>query len=562
MRRLFAVLGAAVLIASLQGIAAPSSAQAFLGESLVVDGVGALTSGAEKVVKAPGFIGESIVKAGQAAGSEGASAAQSTWARAGMLPEIGVALGGFTAGWEIGTEICNASGIEGCFHLFGNGTAEDVRTVHETTAGGYPIGHWGWQSAGFVPGMPAGYVWFFGNGGSPPWFAVLGSRNATAAAHGGNCQGAADPPGSSVVVFKESIVWWCSGSGGEHVGGDSYYAYRYPMQGLSAGTNLTDNPAIPNLQVGGKPFAGNSGFAKAAQLPSVLKSTADGERLGQHIAHEISPETVPDPTAYHANGTVPNCGGLTYAQCTAKLEFEGLEAIKNTLGWQTAALGTAADRVVSTSPAAGASVSTHTKVTVTVNPALALMPVLVPEPEPHETYDHYVARLPAPLSPHRQTVPEAQIVPDAGPDAVLEVTPEPDTRADPQGETDLNIRTNPNDAPPIGGAGGGGTCTAGIGAVDWSPLNKPLGNKFPFGVFGFFVGWVQEWEAGEGTPPNWTLTLVPSGVFGSDGIDVHVNFAFLAPIVSICRVVFLFAAFVGLLWFLGTAAAKLQGDAS
>jgi len=552
------LLGAVALITVVLCVTAPRPAQAYIGQSLVEAGTGALTTGAEKVVQAGKFVPETVVEAGAAGGAAAATEAEGVFAGAGVLPAVITATGGFTAGWEVGTEICEVSGIEGCIHIFGNSASEDPSKTFEAS-GGFK-GRYEWKEIAFVHGLPggtalpAGYVFFFGTTGSPPWFTGLVSKDGQVC----NFPMWPDPPNSDIIGNYGNTLC-TSAATGKTIEIAQQWVYRYAMHGLNMGWNATDSPSIPNLSTSS--FSGNKKFGEASWLPAQLHASPAGEKVGQKLAHELSPKTVPDP--YATTGEVPNCGGLTYAQCAALLEGQGLEPVKNTLGWQTADLGTPADLVTQLAPATGSVVAVKSKVTVTVNPDEAGMPVLVPAPEAHETYDHYVARLPAALVPQRETVPEAQLVPDAGPDAVLDVTPEPETRADPDAETDLEVRTNPSDAPPIGGAGGGGTCSAGIGAVDWSPLNQPLGNRFPFGVFGFFAGWIADWEEGEGHAPEWSVTILPAGVFGrSSDMDINVDLAFMAPVVTVCRTVFLFAAFVGLLWFLGTAAAKLQGDNS
>lgn len=549
MWRLLVVLGAAALAwCLLANVAAPRPAQAFVGQDLVVDGAGKLTAAAETLLKQGKTIPEIVAEAkaagevggGLTGGAAGASGAASVFEAGAVVPVLGSVLA-FGAGVGIGSEICHVLGIDGCW-FYDNDGAEVVPKGGQWVSVGAPA-----PNASALAGTPPAFAWYW----APTGFAAgeIFAWNG----YGGYVVGGLEPPGSESGFNATTETF----EGGKHRGN----LYRYSLgQGRSLTYSATDDGGVPNFAYS-PPADWSERMADALTAPgSVGADPTLAPKVGQALAHRLD-GSVPDPLA--TEGLVPNCGGLTYAQCAAKLEGEGLVPVKNTLGWEAAVLAVGPDVVTQLAPAAGTKQVVGTSVVVTVNPAEAGMPVLVPEPEAHETYDHYVSRVPAALVPHRQTVPEAQIVPDAGPDAVLEVTPEPETRADPQGETDLNVRTNPHDAPPIGGAGGGGgTCNAGIGAIDWTPLNKPLGNKFPFGVFGFFVGWIQEWEAGEGTPPNWSFTLVPSGVFGSDGMEVHVDLAFLGPMVSVCRVVFLFAAFVGLLWFLGTAAAKLQGDSS
>lgn len=537
--RLVAVLGAAAFLFAVRLVAAPSPAQAFIGESLVIDAAGALTGPAETVLESPTFLTENVGEAAALGGSGEASGAAAVFEAAGVLPALGSVLA-FGAGVGVGSEICHVLGIEGCW--FFGATAEPPPVAQL---------HWFWIEHFVFAGQSFDYTWVSGKGVSGPYF-VDGVNGVPE-----GCTGNQPPAGWSRRALGAQRSITCP-VGGSVVAGETLYS-RDAMADRQLAYHATDDPSIPDYEPGGKPYEASSEWPQ--KLAAAIKGH-DGDaaaRVGQFLASRISGSGVADP--YAMEGAVPNCGGLTYAQCGALLEAEGLEPVRNTLGWQAADLGTAADLVVRTEPAAGRSVPLKSSVTVTVNPPAAGMPVVVPSWESHETYSHYAARLPSALVPHRREVGEANEDLEAGPEAVLGTSPQPGSRADPSAETDLDVRTNPITAPAPGS--GAGTCSAGVSAIDWSPLNQPLGSRFPFGVFGFFGGWISSWEAGSPSVPDWNLTILPAGVFGSQqGLHVHVDLAFMAPVVSVVRVVFLFAAFVGLLWFLATAAASLQGDSS
>lgn len=259
---------------------------------------------------------------------------------------------------------------------------------------------------------------------------------------------------------------------------------------------------------------------------------------------------------------VPDCAGLLYAACAERIENAGLKAEHQVLGWQEADPQAQPLQVEELHPARATEVEKGTAVKVVTNPDVSGMPIVIPQPGTNETYDEYAARLNPALVPNKVILSDANEDPYKGPNAVSRTNPAAGTRVNPAASTNVDVQVNPSDAPePIGG-GSPGACNAAVPSIDWTPLNQPLGQKFPFGVFGFFTGWLSSWETGSG-PPEWSVTFLPAGVFGSPhGLIAHINLGFMAPIVSVVRVVFLFAAFVGLLWFLATAAAKLQGDSS
>jgi hypothetical protein len=280
-------------------------------------------------------------------------------------------------------------------------------------------------------------------------------------------------------------------------------------------------------------------------------SEAEKARLGQHIASEIGGSNVHSP--YRTYVTVPNCDGLVYATCAKQLEEAGLEPHREDLNWSKVET-LKPNEVQELVPAKSSEVVKGTGVKVITNPQEADMPVVIPRPEREETYTHYIGRLSPALSPERVIVADPNVNATAGPAGVLSTQPAAGTQLNPHTQHAVEVQTNP-DTLPSGAVGGGvGSCNASVGSINWSPLNQPLGSKFPFGIFGFFVGWIGGWGIGSATP-EWAVHLTHSLV-------LHINLAVMAPVVEVVRVAILFASFVGLLWFLGTAAAKLQGDSS
>ncbi len=187
-------------------------------------------------------------------------------------------------------------------------------------------------------------------------------------------------------------------------------------------------------------------------------------------------------------------------------------------------------------------------------PADATIPdagkVTVPSPAVGETYAVYIARLEAlELIGSAQVLAESAIDTSKGPEEVTSTSPAAGTQVAP-GST-VAVRYNPATAP---AASALADCDATIDSVDLSPLNAPVGEKFPFGIFVFFVDWVGSWTTSV-SAPEFDFPLAGSLV-------LHVDFGVMAPLMGPVRLAIIFASFVGLLWFLGTAALRLNGDGS
>jgi hypothetical protein len=179
--------------------------------------------------------------------------------------------------------------------------------------------------------------------------------------------------------------------------------------------------------------------------------------------------------------------------------------------------------------------------------------ITVPAPAAGETYTAYVARLTElGLIGQAQELSETAIDTTKGPLEVTSTTPVAGTQLAP--DSPVKVRYNPADAPEAGGGPAPSSCEANVDAVDLAPLSVPAGDKFPFGIFVFFVDWVSTWSTTV-VAPVFDLPLAGS-------LELHVDLAVMEPLMGPVRVAIIFASFVGLLWFLGTAALKLQGDNS
>ena len=548
------VLAAAVCcIAVQQGVAA-STAQAFVGEGLVVKpgSPSTLTGPAETILTKPTFLPGTVAEAGAYGG-----AAESTGALAGASGLLGAgatALGAFGLGVGIGTLICHAVGIEGC--LFSSADSADPAV--ET-------GSWVFK----LPGQAVGDS---PTGPGLSWYAYIGGSIASlepgynGAPTSGGC-GETAIAGIDGFVSESEPFYTCKDSEAVKHYVPKARFYRYGMTNRSL-SHVTDSQAetlesegLVNSRV--EPEDGSTEGVAAALAGQEGNAAA---RLGEKIASEIEGSEVENP---YANLTVPSCEGLSAAACLELLEELGLTPSVAYLGWGSAvipdvnleepilSLEAQAEKVQSLSPTAGTKVVEGTKVTVTANPDLEGMPLIVPEdPAPGESAESYREKRLVPMAPgwtvKEEVLGEATLDTDYNPNAVVRPVPESGTRLDPETTPKTTVQVNPSTAPP--GGGGGGSCAGSYGAIDWAPLNIDVGNKFPFGVIAFFSGWIAEWETGESSP-EFDVTIV-------NDLTIHVALGWLSGTVTYVRLAMVFATFIGFLWFLATAGMKLQGDAS
>jgi PASTA domain len=271
---------------------------------------------------------------------------------------------------------------------------------------------------------------------------------------------------------------------------------------------------------------------------------------------------------------VPNCRGLTQAACVSAYQTAGFtgSVIPAVLAPADADLTLPADRIVSQSLVAGASVALATSLSIAVNPSAANMPVLVPAPQSHETYAHYIARLQdAGLLGQVNYLPDSSPDLAYGPDEVVRTNPRPGTRAVPG--TQVSVITNPHSAPDAGTApapGGGGSgvndtpdpnrpapgpdgrCGPAVPGLNLGPLfSIPLGSAFPFGVFGWLAGTLGGWGGG-GIAPKFTVPM-PGSIH-----DLVIDLAVGEPVMGYVRPTILVISVLGLMWLLASSAAGLS----
>jgi len=511
------------LVVVLAAGVAPASA--FVGESAVLNGAKTdLTGPAKTIITNPTFLPESVDGAAALGGSAEASGAAGVFEAATVLPALGSVLS-FGVGTVVGSEICNVIGIEGCWY-FGSDGADPapggsdggswVFRTEKITAelGTYPAFNWYWQQAG----------------GSLDtlWGGVEGNPTSC---------GPKPPSSASAILPWKHRSTFCSGVGTVTVTNTT--ARRDAMANRHFDYHATDQGGVSNYAPGGKPYAADPKWSE--KTAAALKEHAGDEaaRLGQHIASQIAGSKVADP--YPHKVTIPSCSGESWVECKADLEELELVPERVELGWSDAHLDLAPDEVVELEPAPATQVEvpSESTVIVTTNPDEAGMPLVVPTPESGETYDHYAARLNPSLNPERHDLEAAFVDPAAGPNGVVAVSPEPETRLDPAVEHDVKVTTNPADAPAPLPAWSPPT----IPAVDMSPLMATgLGcSVFPFGLPCYVVQVIESLNV---TPhcPEFEVPL-----YG--GNEMTIDGCVLDPVLSIWRPAFLFVASICIVIF-------------
>jgi hypothetical protein len=246
-------------------------------------------------------------------------------------------------------------------------------------------------------------------------------------------------------------------------------------------------------------------------------------------------------------------------ECKADLEELELVPERVELDWSDAHLDLAPDEVVELLPAPGTQVVVPEKATITVttNPDEAGMPLVVPDPASGETYADYITKLVPGLNAERHNVGEAFTDPHVGPNAVLRTHPDPGTRLDPSIEHDVEVETNPPDAPPAAG-----TWTApAIPALDLSPLSGvSIGcNSFPFGVFCWVADGLTSWGS-EGECPSFDVPFTSE--IRDSTADLTFDTCTFEPAMDIIRPMLVILSFFGVAWLLSASAMGLGGGAS
>lgn len=561
--RLVAVVLAVALVVAIGAGVTASPARAYLGQAFVETGT-TLTDPAKTILTNPTFLTqEPPLKFYEGGGGppklpwDGGGWWERPGWSSGLLPAAAAVIG-FGAGTVIGSKICNdVLSLEGCW-FFSNDSPDPIPSG----------GEWEYHANVILPWVPAfSYVWnqeAFHLGIQP---------------YGSEC-GFPMPAGTTTMFSPETTK--CFG-----VDVPLGNPVRSPMQNRT----LSD-VALPGVEY--SPYTGSGycptvgpgsteclseppenwaeRFRTCLDEPEKCGLTEEQrDQIGQKIASEIPETGISNPFALTVE--VPDCSGLLRSECVDLVEELELVPDVEELDWKTAHLfdldpvhpyesvEESDNRVVEVTPPAGNIVETETELKITVNPAFKDMPVVVPAREDQESYDEYVQRISehnSQLKTSRTTVTEANTDTSTGPDGVIRTNPQFGSRQPPDTDTDLEVLTNPHDAPLV--VVGGGSCDASVDGLNFSPLIMEYGEKFPFGIFFFVQELLDTWTP-EPRAPVWHLTIIPEGVFGfNDDLDITFNSNKAATVVEAVRTPLIFLSFVAWLWFLATALLRMRGD--
>ena len=471
-----AVVVLLLAVALLTGAAAgPGRAQAFVGESLVINPVTEeLTESAESVLEKPTFLAENVGEAALEGGSVEAGAAASVF-EGSLLPALGPGVLALGAGVGVGSLICHVVGIEGCWFF------ESDESQTSGISSGVGAGQWafkvdpltfqsGWYDFRPVTVAKYQYWWHFAAVGYPSWYAeLMQDRCATSTVP--------VPPGTDQTPLSVLAEYPCGGGSLMDPSG----AVKSPMKSRSL-KHVTDAEA-ETLRSEGR-VETEPAFVASPDWSEQVAGAIDGHsgdaagRVGQRIASAIPGSEVHNPYGTYVD--VPDCDGLVYASCADLLEDLELEPHREDLNWSDVETATP-DEVRELEPAKSKEVEVGTGVKVITNPPEEGMPIVVPQPEPGETYDHYAARLNPALTPERHDLDAPYIDPGVGPDGVVSTSPEPGTRLDPSSAHKVSVSTNPADAP----VPSAGWTPPAISSIDMDPISgvpSPC-TVFPFGLF-------------------------------------------------------------------------------
>ncbi len=434
------VLGVVFGVLVLALLATPGTASAFIGESVVLNPAKTdLTGPAKTILTNPTFLPETTDGAAALGGVAEESAAAGVFEGAGILPALASVVS-FGVGTVIGSEICKVIGIEGCWY-FGSEGADPATGVAEY--------HWNWIGAGEGK-YPFNWYWSRGEAG---YKYGSGAKSAC---------GNVIPGGMS--LFDATGGNTACGVG-EKIPTPNGLPWRWAMENRVLDYHAVDDPGTSNYAY----TAPSNWSEKLAKQLKEHSGDAAG-RVGQKIASKIGGSGVSDP--YPHKVTIPSCSGESWIECKGDLEELELVPERVELDWSDAHLDLAPDEVVELDPAPSTKVEvpSESAVVVTTNPDDAGMPIVVPQPEPGETYSHYAARLNSGLSPERHDLEAAFVSPSTGPNGVVSVQPEPETRLDPSTTHKVDVSTNPADAPMV--------------AAPWSPPSIPSISMAPLTTLG------------------------------------------------------------------------------
>jgi hypothetical protein len=481
------VLGALLYV--MLGIA-PSAANAFIGESLVINPVTKdLTEVAKTIIEKPTFLTENIGEAAAQGGAAEASGAAGVFEGAGVVPGLGGGLLAFGVGAGIGTEICHVFGIAGCWDFYSQSADPKVGGGIWETEGNYVF----FEKSPPVTGGPKwSWYWHFNN--SLYEVDLEGYTGLKKPPEG--CHHYQSPGGADVFHAGQFVKNICEPKAGVHEDGTEYYVTRYSMNNRAIKYDATDDPSISNYKPGGKDYGPPVNWSEKFASEIEGHTGDPAAKVGERIATEVKGSGVKNP---YATVKVPSCEGLKISACTALVEELKLKPEVTELDWEDAVIEELdelepektrekeSERVITVLPSPGEFVVPGTDVEIEANPDKEDMPEFVPKPDPGEDEDEFEKRkliLPIWL-PKAVELDDGTLDPEKGPNEVVRTHPHAGTRVDPHaspGSVEVESQYNPSDAPEPSGVPWTPPTVPGIDTGPLTGMSTPC-TVFPFGLF-------------------------------------------------------------------------------
>lgn len=473
------------------------------------------------------------------------------------LSTLGLYVGAFSVGWQIGT------GINHAFHISGSiGTSP-------ASGGSLPLA-WSYSSssacgANTIDGCSQALPYWIlkdsanntgfmttADGGPFPDSTTANAAAAIATATGGHkfhfAAGSSWKLGLNPSEFAALLAITPESSSayaGEAHTATSTYTPPTPTSGDRSAARTVLGAPVASRDAGGI-------YRDAAGNPLTVVQVIAQADANCRIDASYCPGGANDPARPGAPladlAAAPNCAAMTFAACASAYIAAGFTGTitQTILDFDHADLTKPGDRVVTTSLAPGAFVPKTQPLTVTTNPADVDMPVELPAIDPGETSKHYRARLVAlgllAFFITEDTLSDGDYDPRVGPDGAVRVWPRPATRVHkgtagapdydaathPEGGTRVTVVANPSSAPDATtgtgtdtdpGAGGSGFTPPALPGIHLEPLSG-LGaaacSSFPFGIPCYVIATVHN-LVGASEAPHFSITL--PHLRGSDHCD-------------------------------------------
>lgn len=392
-----------------------------------------------------------------------------------------------------------------------------------------------------------------------------------------NCQSGDSVGGCYEVFMPEATMEATVGANGT----PEDYVAQTTANG-NVGSNISTPSATPTTW-GSAPAVAAIAALTSDEATAMAAAATPAEE--DTAAHQSGVTFDPDWDGYEGgNITMPDCVGLTVAECNSALEAAGhLGTVTELeLDIATADVTRPAGAVVSTSVGATVGFPSTDDIELTVNPAV--MPLLLPQPLLGETVTAYRARLTA--LGHLGTITEVELTefasdPQLGPSAPVTISvpeiatqvpfivrvgapwPTPDPRVMP--DTDLTITVNAPTLAPLGSPAPGTPATGPPSVVDFSPITDiDWGCKFPFGFICYAVD-ITDWFNVGPDAPRFAFDSIcvdsPGGEVcaGVDGGTFVVDLEVMDDYMDMLRTLMAVALWIGTVYWLAVHLLGFRG---